>query len=83
MLPERDLNGAGIAAERLRAGVEALRTEQAGSAPEDVVTISVGIAVAHSGADGGADAALRGVDHALHVAKQHGRNRVSSESDGA
>lgn len=73
----RNCSGGGgqIVAERLRSAVQHLRLENA-SSPEQVVTISIGVASGEL-ADGAAAAQLvEAADRALYEAKISGRNRV-------
>ncbi len=71
LLPSSDLEGAMRLAERAHAAVRAAAWE----APVQVLTISVGVAVAHS-ADEPPQAVLERADRALYRAKQSGRDRV-------
>jgi diguanylate cyclase (GGDEF)-like protein len=73
LLPEATLDGACLAAERLRRLV-AERMVVAGEA-QVPITISVGASVAHAEANG-IDALLKEADVALYQAKRSGRNRV-------
>jgi diguanylate cyclase (GGDEF)-like protein len=68
LMPETDAAGARVAAEKLRAAVQA----HAGAVP---VTLSLGVA-SDVQAYADADAALAAADRALYRAKQAGRNRV-------
>jgi diguanylate cyclase (GGDEF)-like protein len=72
LLPEQAIESATLAAERLRAAVEALRIPHPGGG---VVTVSAGVA----GLDekiAGPDQLFQLADEALYRAKQAGRNRV-------
>jgi two-component system cell cycle response regulator len=72
--PEQDLNNATIAAERMRATVEALGIPHPGLTPAGVVTISGGVACLGPGET---VASLLGrADAALYQAKRDGRNRI-------
>jgi two-component system chemotaxis response regulator CheY len=75
VFPEGDDDGAHDAAERLRAGVEALALPHAGNPPSGVVTISAGLAWLGDGARP-VDRVLHDADTALYRAKDGGRNRV-------
>ncbi len=72
LLPATGLDGAALAAERLRAAMEAQRV----TAGEAVVrfTVSVGVALLQEGET--VDALLKRADLALYHAKENGRNRV-------
>lgn len=87
VLPDTDVVNAKAAAERIRAGVMALRIEHAFSAVADCVSISIGLTVAWPPTSAGLggnvpDASvtvrelLKAADDALSQAKQQGRNRV-------
>jgi diguanylate cyclase len=73
VLPETDLAGAVIVAERLRASVEAQRHEWEGN--EVRVTASIGVAETRPDMKGAADLMKR-ADEGLYQAKRAGRNRV-------
>lgn len=74
MLPNTSGEGAARVAELLRIKIEALKINNEASQCADVVTISLGIAVApHDGIS--FDAQLKQADEALYAAKQKGRNR--------
>ncbi len=83
VLPDTDLNGAALIAERLRASVDALGLTHAHSKTTDHVTISLGVAGIVP-RDGGNPADLvKMADEALYEAKESGRNRlrVAAASD--
>lgn len=63
-------------AERLRSDVEALALPHPSSLCSQVVTISIGIAVAHATIDQKAEWLVRTADAALYQAKKQGRNRI-------
>jgi diguanylate cyclase (GGDEF)-like protein len=74
ILPDEEISGAEIAAERLRKGVE-----KPFSATADLsltVTISVGVTTLRSDSDG-AKALVSEADQALYASKEAGRNRVT------
>jgi diguanylate cyclase (GGDEF)-like protein len=75
VLPETTLEGLHLVAERMRSGVEGLRTAQDGSeiAP---VTISIGIGFAENARNVERAALFEAADRALYSAKDRGRNRV-------
>ena len=77
VLPDTDLQGAGMIAEKLRHAVEALHIEHANSKTAPHVTISLGVASTLP-REGGIPAALiEMADEALYKAKENGRNQVS------
>jgi diguanylate cyclase (GGDEF)-like protein len=67
-------------AERLRATVQNLRIENAGS-PERVVTVSVGVASAELTDEAAAARMVENADRALYEAKCAGRNQVKLATD--
>lgn len=73
LLPDTKADGAMVAAERLRAAVEAEQFDATGSVVE--VTISVGVAAYPANAGTAAELS-RVADAALYAAKEGGRNRV-------
>ena len=75
LLPEQTLDGAALAAERLRAAVEALDLRHPGGG---AVTVSAGVAGLGTGACTPEDV-FELADRALYRAKQEGRNRVAVE----
>lgn len=78
VLPDTDLDGAALIAEKLRAGVEALGVPHAHSNTADHVTISLGVASIVP-REGGLPATLVTLaDEALYQAKHAGRNRFHS-----
>jgi diguanylate cyclase (GGDEF)-like protein len=72
ILPDTDLPGGRVAAERLRAAVAACRLEG-----DHGVTASIGLALAERSADEW----YAGADRALYEAKRRGRNRVVAAGD--
>lgn len=76
ILPEQTLESAGIAAERLRRGVEELAITYPVGTAGAIVTISVGIAAFDPANEMTADDVLKEADLALYRAKESGRNRV-------
>ncbi|MGB3534181.1 MAG: AAA-like domain-containing protein [Microcoleaceae cyanobacterium] len=84
ILPRTDLTGAVCVAERIREGVKALEmkieSSKFGGFPEEVVTVSLGVAnmIPHSEAD--SQLIIQAADQALYQSKKKGRNRVSSSS---
>jgi diguanylate cyclase (GGDEF)-like protein len=76
VLPETDLDGAWIVAERVRAAVEA-RAEPHAAAPRGIVTISIGIAAVLPSLDHSPDDLVKNADVHLYQAKREGRNRIA------
>ncbi len=74
ILPQTPLDGAQVAAERLRAAIEehAFPLVAAGT-----ITISLGVATLPADGDSGGSL-IRAADRALYLAKRHGRNRIES-----
>jgi len=62
--------------EQIRRDVMALRIPHEGSRAADVVTVSIGVAVAEPGTSRSLAGTLQVADQALYQAKQEGRNRV-------
>jgi diguanylate cyclase (GGDEF)-like protein len=75
LLRDSPAAGAQAVAERLRAAVQNLRIDNAGS-PERVVTVSVGVASAELTDDAAAARMVEDADRALYEAKCAGRNQV-------
>jgi len=73
-LPEQDLNNGTIAAERMRAAIEALGIPHPGITPAGVVTVSGGVACLNP--DETVAGLLSRADAALYRAKNEGRNRI-------
>jgi diguanylate cyclase (GGDEF)-like protein len=76
VMPETNLRGAAVVAERLRAAVEAAAIPQGSGARHRVVTISIGVAAAYNTSAATPASLLAEADRALYAAKQSGRNRV-------
>jgi diguanylate cyclase (GGDEF)-like protein len=75
VVPEQDLEGAALAAERMRAEVEGLAIPHPGiGPPPGVVTVSGGVACHAAGEDVGS--LLERADKVLYKAKNGGRNRI-------
>lgn len=77
VMPETNLTGAVVVAERLRAAVIAEPFAIPTTGQRVAVTISIGVAAAADG-DGAVDSLLKRADDALYKAKHRGRNRVVS-----
>jgi diguanylate cyclase (GGDEF)-like protein len=76
IMPETNLRGAAVVAERLRASVEAAGLPQGIGARHRVVTISVGVAAVTNAGEASSATMLAEADRALYAAKQRGRNRI-------
>ncbi len=75
LLPDSDLNGARLAAERLRVAVE--RTAVNSPDQDEISRVSISLGVAQLQPEDCADSLLDAADKALYRAKAAGRNRVS------
>lgn len=75
ILPETDLEGAALVAERLRARVEATDLPGGETQPSGRITISAGVATLTID-DADLETVVCRADEALYAAKQGGRNRV-------
>ncbi|MCY1183334.1 diguanylate cyclase (GGDEF) domain protein [compost metagenome] len=75
VLPETELAGARLLAERIRAAVEALPPFGDDTAP---VTVSIGIGCHTPGTQQDLQTLLGAADEALYRAKGNGRNRVEA-----
>ena len=80
LLQDSPVAGAQVVAERLRASVQELRIENAGS-PERVVTVSIGVASAELIDEATAVRLVEDADRALYEAKCAGRNLVKLATD--
>jgi len=78
ILPETDLNGARLLAERVRAQVEALAPF---ADDAHAVTVSIGVSVYTPGTQQDLTQMLGAADEALYRAKANGRNRVEGPTD--
>lgn len=79
LMPETDLAGAVLRAERLRAEIEQLALPHAWSDAAPCVTVSMGVTHAARAEELSGAALLLQADHRLYAAKRAGRNRVVSE----
>jgi len=77
VLPDTDAASAAAMAEQVRRDVERLHIAHVGSTT-GIVTVSVGAATGLAGECDSAQAVLRAADEQLFIAKQSGRNRVST-----
>lgn len=74
ILPETPLEGALIAAERIRAKVEEEEVPNEETQPNGKLTVSIGVAILKEGDD--MQKLIEAADRALYMAKEEGRNRV-------
>jgi HPt (histidine-containing phosphotransfer) domain-containing protein len=81
LLPDTDIAGACVVAERLRAAVEALKIEHDRSRCARVVTISAGVATVVPSIDQAPTTLVSAADAALFRAKDSGRNRWCSDPE--
>jgi diguanylate cyclase (GGDEF)-like protein len=79
VLPDADADSAHLVAETMRQNVLGLQVLHEGSVVEKFVTISVGVATAHSDAEGSPATLIVAADAALYRAKKRGRNRTEVE----
>ncbi len=75
LLPEQAMESAVAIADRLRHTVEGMEIPHEDNPPDNVVTISAGVAVLSRSGD--TDGLLKQADAALYAAKEAGRNRVA------
>jgi diguanylate cyclase (GGDEF)-like protein len=81
IMPEVDMGGALVVAERLRAAVAALAIPQGDASVHRTVTVSIGATATIDSASTTIAALVAAGDRALYRAKAAGRNRVAEESD--
>ncbi len=79
IMPDTDIDLAGIVAERIRREVEAHPVIAAGGSKQVQVTISMGVSCIETGEDT-PEKLLKRADVALYNAKREGRNRVVTEA---
>lgn len=77
LLPETELAGAMLIAQRICTAVAALRIQHEGS-PSGHVSVSIGVAVARPWSGDPATSLVREADQALYIAKRDGRGRVAA-----
>jgi diguanylate cyclase (GGDEF)-like protein len=80
ILPDTDEKGASIVAEAMRLAVDALKLPHAMSMVADNVTVSIGVAGRTPQHDQNEKDLINSADRALYLAKEAGRNRVSTET---
>jgi diguanylate cyclase (GGDEF)-like protein len=76
LLPQTDLEGAVIVAERLRKAVWELEIPHESSPVAKVLTVSIGVAASKAGQPWSYDMLLQWADEAVYRAKAEGRNKV-------
>ncbi|WP_286240586.1 diguanylate cyclase [Neptuniibacter halophilus] len=76
ILPESDVQGAALIAERIRQAIESLQIRHQGSECNEVVTVSIGISCLNPVDGGNPHDLVDQADKALYQAKSAGRNRV-------
>jgi two-component system cell cycle response regulator len=81
LLPEQSLHDGLIAAERYRRAIEELAIPHDFNPPDNVVTISAGVAVLSHSEGKSVEAWLNQADAALYGAKHLGRNRVLADEE--
>ncbi|APD11312.1 hypothetical protein UC34_14730 [Pandoraea vervacti] len=77
ILPDTDAHAAAVMAEQVRRDIERLHIDHAGSA-NGMVTVSVGAATGVASECDSVEAILKAAEEQLYVAKQSGRNRIST-----
>ena len=78
LLPEQDIHGALLAAERIRANVQALGSTHHQEAIGGALTVSIGVAEFDPDHPTPANQVLKAADDALYQAKSRGRNQVTA-----
>jgi diguanylate cyclase (GGDEF)-like protein len=81
IMPDADLAGALVVAERMRGAVQNAGLRQGNAAAHRVVTISVGVVATREPAATSGAALAEAADRALYRAKRDGRNRVAEARD--
>ncbi|QEN04930.1 diguanylate cyclase [Thiospirochaeta perfilievii] len=81
VLPDTDLEGAVLVAERMRQAVDSLGISHSSSLTLDHVTVSLGVSTVIPVATSMSGFLIKAVDKALYKAKESGRNQVSIEKD--
>jgi diguanylate cyclase (GGDEF)-like protein len=77
IMPEVEIGGALVVAERMRAAVELAGIRQGSAAAHPVVTISIGVSATRDPGNASIEDLVRVADRALYRAKETGRNRVA------
>jgi len=76
VLIDTDLSGAMKVAERIRFSVAEMKIKHVGSPPENVVTMSLGVATLEGSSLTSSERLIQYADEALYSAKESGRNQV-------
>ena len=76
VLPDTDLDGAILIAERIRIAIEELTISHEKSSAHNIITISLGVASANPAENGSPRELIEQADKALYAAKDRGRNQV-------
>jgi diguanylate cyclase (GGDEF)-like protein len=79
LLPETDMAGAMIVAERLRQAVDAAQMENKASPFDQKVTVSIGVSAIQPWPTINETALINSADQALYEAKQTGRHRICAQ----
>jgi diguanylate cyclase (GGDEF)-like protein/PAS domain S-box-containing protein len=79
LLPETDLAGAKLVAERVRSAVAAAEVPNGDSPDQAPIRITISLGVAELRADEALESLLKRADRALYAAKDLGRDRVQAE----
>ncbi|WP_415889675.1 diguanylate cyclase [Neptuniibacter sp. SY11_33] len=77
ILPETDIDGAQLIAERIRSAIAELKIEHKFSSTGDTATVSAGVASINPSKGGSPHELIELADQALYQSKQNGRNRVT------
>lgn len=80
VLQNTSLNDGITVAENIRRHIEAKRYEHVDSTPFGVITVSIGISAKEEGAELNEQALFKAADEGLYLAKEKGRNTVSTAS---
>jgi len=80
VLPNTDIEGAEIVAEKIRTQVRSQKIPHRGSTSDRIVTISLGVAVIYPHPLKSPDRLIKAADQALYQAKHEGRDRVVTRS---
>ncbi|MFN7966556.1 MAG: diguanylate cyclase [Acidobacteriota bacterium] len=78
LLPETDVAGAMVVAERVRAAIESAAISHPQNPPSGVLTVSIGVAMSDGGPSRSEDV-VGAADRCLYEAKRTGRNRIVAQ----
>jgi diguanylate cyclase (GGDEF)-like protein len=81
VLPDTDLEGAETVAASLQSTIAKLRIQNKQSPFDELLTVSIGIAVMSPAISGSPSELIARADHALYRAKNEGRNRICCAED--